>query len=49
MAKEQARADVAAARQAWLEAQPDLDPEHLIFIDVNEPSWCRRFEPDGEC
>ncbi|MEM6423457.1 MAG: IS630 family transposase [Pseudomonadota bacterium] len=32
-ADEQARADVAAARQAWFEAQPDLDPERLIFID----------------
>jgi transposase len=24
---------VAAQRQAWRAAQPDLDPEHLIFID----------------
>ena len=32
-ADEQARADVAKARRAWFEAQPDLDPERLIFID----------------
>ncbi|MEM6439106.1 MAG: IS630 family transposase, partial [Pseudomonadota bacterium] len=32
-ASEQDRADVAAAREAWFEAQPDLDPERLIFID----------------
>ena len=24
---------MAAARQAWFEGQPDLDPERLIFID----------------
>jgi hypothetical protein len=24
---------VKAAREAWFEAQPDLDPERLIFID----------------
>ena len=22
-----------AARLAWFEGQPDLDPEHLVFID----------------
>ncbi len=49
MANEQDRPDVAAAREAWLEAQPDMDPERLIFIDVNEPSRRHRFEPDGEC
>ena len=32
-AAEQDRADVAAARKAWFQAQPDLDPERLIFID----------------
>ena len=32
-ASEQNREDVAAAREAWFEAQPDLDPERLIFID----------------
>ena len=32
-ASEQDRADVAAAREARFEAQPDLDPERLIFID----------------
>ncbi len=25
--------DVAARRQAWFDAQPDLDPERLVFID----------------
>ena len=32
-ASEQDRPDVAARRQAWSEAQPKLDPEHLVFID----------------
>ena len=32
-ASEQERPDVRAAREAWFEAQPDLDPERLIFID----------------
>jgi transposase len=32
-ASEQERPDVARRRQAWFEAQPDLDPERLIFID----------------
>src|SRR6202045_3832856 len=32
-ASEQERPDVAARRQAWFDAQPDLDPEHLVFID----------------
>ena len=32
-ASEQGRADVAAVRIVWFEAQPDLDPERLIFID----------------
>jgi transposase len=32
-ASEQAREDVAARREAWFEAQPDLDPEKLVFID----------------
>ncbi len=27
------RADVARRRQAWFEAQPDLEPECLVFID----------------
>ena len=30
---EHERADVAAQRQAWFDAQPDLDPEDLAFID----------------
>src|ERR1700744_5895214 len=32
-ASEQERLDVAARRQAWFDAQPDLDPENLVFID----------------
>src|SRR5580704_2935298 len=32
-ASEQERSDVAAHRQAWFDAQPDLDPENLVFID----------------
>ncbi len=32
-AAEQDRADVAAAREAWFEAQPDLDPTKLVFLD----------------
>ncbi len=32
-AAEQAREDLAAAREAWFEGQPDLDPERLTFID----------------
>ena len=32
-ATEQDRPDVAASREAWFAAQPDLDPERLIFID----------------
>jgi transposase len=32
-ASEQDRPDVAERREAWFEAQPDLDPERLVFID----------------
>src|SRR5258705_11923101 len=32
-ASEQERPDVAVRRQAWFDAQPDLDPEALGFID----------------
>ncbi|WP_374764483.1 IS630 family transposase [Yunchengibacter salinarum] len=32
-ASEQQRPDVLSRRQAWFDAQPDLDPERLIFID----------------
>ncbi|MCH7555323.1 MAG: IS630 family transposase [Proteobacteria bacterium] len=32
-AAEQERPDVVLRRQAWFDAQPDLDPEKLIFID----------------
>ncbi|MDB5736587.1 MAG: family transposase, partial [Sphingomonas bacterium] len=32
-ASEQERPDVAARRRAWFKAQPDLDPERLVFID----------------
>ena len=32
-AAEQERPDVAAKRRTWFDAQPDLDPERLVFID----------------
>jgi transposase len=32
-ASEQERADVAAAREAWRGAQPELDPSRLVFVD----------------
>jgi hypothetical protein len=32
-ASEQDRPDVLKRREAWFEAQPDLDPERLVFID----------------
>ena len=32
-AAEQERPDVAARRLAWLESQPDLDPNRLVIID----------------
>jgi transposase len=37
-ASEQQRPDVARRRQAWFNAQPDLDPEHLVFIDESGAS-----------
>ncbi|MDN3575090.1 IS630 family transposase, partial [Methylobacterium longum] len=32
-AAEQDRLDVKAAREAWFEGQPDLDPARLVFLD----------------
>ena len=32
-AEEQDRPDVLRRRRAWFEAQPDLDPDRLVFID----------------
>lgn len=32
-ASEQDRPDVVARRQAWFDAQPELDPQRLVFID----------------
>jgi hypothetical protein len=32
-ASEQERPGAATRRQAWFDAQPDLDPEDLVFID----------------
>ena len=32
-ASEQDRPDILKRRQVWFEAQPDLDPERLVFID----------------
>jgi transposase len=51
-ASEQGRADVKAAREAWLKSQPGLDPERLIFIDESGLStkmarlrgWARKGE-----
>jgi hypothetical protein len=37
-AAEQEREDVRAARQDWFEAQPDLDPDKLIFLDETAAS-----------
>jgi transposase len=37
-ASEQERPDVAAQRRAWFDAQPDLDPEDLVFIDETAAS-----------
>ncbi len=33
LAAEKDRADVVAARAAWREIQPSLDPERLVFVD----------------
>jgi transposase len=43
-AVEQDRADVLTKRRAWFEAQPDLDPEKLVFIDGEplERHWSER-------
>ena len=32
-AAEQQRPDVAAAREAWRDSQPTLDPDRLVFVD----------------
>jgi hypothetical protein len=32
-ASEQQRADVRRQREDWFDAQPDLDPARLVFID----------------
>lgn len=37
-ASEQQRPDVARRREAWFDAQPDLDPERLIFVDESGAS-----------
>src|SRR5947199_4984703 len=37
-AAEQDRPDVAAARTAWADNQPRLDPAQLVFIDETGPS-----------
>src|SRR3954452_14561534 len=40
-AAEQDRPDVAAARTAWADNQPKLDPDRLIFIEkpAPQPKW----------
>jgi hypothetical protein len=35
-AAEQDRPDILKQRWAWFEAQPDLDPDRLVFIDGSE-------------
>ena len=51
-ASEQQRPDVVRRRQAWFDAQPDLDPERLVFIDETGAStkMARRYgrTPRGE-
>lgn len=37
-AAEQQRPDVLSRREAWFDAQPDLEPEKLIFIDETAAS-----------
>jgi transposase len=44
---EQQRPDVARRRQAWFDAQPDLDPERLVFIDETGPPPRWRACADG--
>jgi transposase len=51
-AAEQERADVKAAREAWFAAQPDLDPDKLVFLDETAAAtnMARRYgrAPRGE-
>ena len=51
-ASEQHRVDVLRRRRAWFEAQPDLEPERLVFIDETGAStkMARRYgrAPRGE-
>ena len=51
-AAEQERADVRAAREAWFEAQPELDPDRLVFLDETAAAtnMARRYgwAPRGE-
>ena len=51
-ASEQERSDVQRRRLAWFEAQPDMDPERLVFIDETCAStkMARRYgrAPRGE-
>jgi len=51
-ASEQQRADVLSRRRAWFEAQPELEPERLVFIDETGAStkMARRYgrSPRGE-
>jgi hypothetical protein len=47
-AAEQDRPDILTRRQEWFDAQPDLDPERLVFIDETSAStnMARRY---GRC
>jgi len=43
-AAEQERADVAAARTAWRQAQPSLTAAQLVFVDETWTSTNRAWE-----
>jgi transposase len=51
-ASEQARADVAARREAWFELQPELDPTKLVLVDetgaTTKMAGLRGRSPRGE-
>src|SRR5687768_8724940 len=51
-AAEQERGDVREARQSWFDAQPDLDPDRLVFLDETAATtaMARRYgrSPRGE-
>ena len=46
-AAEQDRPDILKQRWAWFEAQPDLDPDWLVFIDGSKHCFERGFDQHG--